>query len=63
MIVLPIGNEWRFVNSVTLHVDPLLLDSIFSPNELNIRIAPKFSVLLDLVYDRQIDSKLKMYYY
>lgn len=30
MPVLPSGNEWQFVNVVTLHVNPFLLTSISS---------------------------------
>ena len=41
MPVLPSGNEWQFVNAVTLHVNPFLLNSISSPKELNIRNTPK----------------------
>ena len=63
MLVLPSGNEWQFVNVVTLHVSPFLRTSISSIKELNIRITPKFGILLNLVFNRQIDCKLKMYYH
>ncbi len=63
MLVLPSGNEWQFVNVLTLHMNPFLLTPISSFKEPNIRITPKFGVLRNLIFNRQIDCKLKMYYH